>query len=100
MEIEIAEDGAIQAVYRDEDSWLRALGHAEIKRVSNVEWERTPDYFGWTVRSATAPERALRWGTGPSGNAICVAREGALAMWLTREEALAAEIKHVWALIS
>lgn len=95
FEIEISLDGTIGTVYQDGIEKLADEMGAEIVRtcrVSHVE----PEGKNWVVRSAMDPELALRWKhEDPLSLEVTVSKEGVLAQFPTREEALQQEIKFI-----
>lgn len=96
----VDKDGTIEGVY--EDGLAEALD-AEEKRVcraSNVEWEEIDGKKGWTVRSAEAPAYRYLRRSAADGSIECTTNgHGHPAMFATREEALAEEVKLFWELL-
>lgn len=98
VELEIAPGGVVRSLYRDQDQELmKLLGEAEVARASNVEWEKL--FGGWTVRAVHNPELAIRCHSPVSPTFVDGLGSGPIVSFATREEALAAEIKHFWELL-
>lgn len=113
MVLEVAEDGTIRTIYKDElIDFAEKIGGdmTTVCRASNVEWEkvekplnaRFPDIKGWSVRAAHDPELALRVESSVNGgigdryvDTLVCSRNPNLAIMLfsTREIALQAEVK-------
>jgi hypothetical protein len=88
----VFENGTAKMIYHDEEKPLMdKLGKFTVTRASHVEWEDN----GWTVRSAKNPELAIRKNKG----AQVVSTEGDLVKFLTREEALKAEVDAFWSIV-
>ncbi len=117
FEIEIREDGTIRMMYQDGvEKMAEEMGGTITTscRASDVEWEEVGSEKGWTVRSAYDKELAVRWihnfgsvGMRPKINEcrdersnFACSKEGDIAVFSTREEALKEEVKHFWALLA
>lgn len=89
-------DGSIEAIYQD--GLAEALGAktAEVTRASNVEWEKSKDGEGWTVRSATDPKLAI---CRDENDQLVVSRDAPIYYFATREKALEWEVKFFWDII-
>ena len=93
FDVLIDEDGTITTIYQPGvEQYAKDLGGqvVNVTRLSVVEWEAR--YGGWTVRSAHDYELAIRQG-------LNVAREGPIAVFAERQQALDAEEKSVWKLL-
>lgn len=92
--IRIAEDGSARAIYSDETMPLvRQLGPFTVRRASTVEWEGG-EAGGWAVRSERDTGLAIRIEAG----ALKVSRDGQIALFPTRAEALQREVEMFWEL--
>ena len=92
MEFRVTEDGVLQNIYSDEAAEIvNELGVVDVQRLSDVEFEDG----GWTVRSHTRRELALREQCGLIG----LSTEGELVKFKTRAEALENEIAVVWEIL-
>ncbi len=94
MSLRIDGDGDVTMIYGDDNaSFMDRLGSVEtVERASHVEWADG----GWTVRAAHDAELALRY----DGNGNVVAsREGTIATFAVRADALRAEVNAFWNLI-
>jgi len=98
-EFEILPSGEIRMMYDDLRSKqvadLLGASIVEVQRASHVEWEKVGEESGWTVRAAHDPELAIR----RHANGQVLALKGPLAVFPTREAALASERLHFWDLI-
>lgn len=98
IQLQISEDGSIRTIYQDgvlpllEDL---AEAKASISRASDVEWEET----GWTVRAHHDNELAIRLVVRDGRYCRVVAKEGELAIFPNREDALEAERAMFWQLL-
>lgn len=98
IQLEIAEDGTIRTIYQDgilpllEDL---AAAKASISRASDVEWEND----GWTVRAHHDTDLAIRLIVRGGAYTRVVAKEGELAVFPNREDALEAERALFWQLL-
>lgn len=94
LEVSISADGGVRAYYNDDVPELgKELGTMKIERASNIEWE--DEYEGWTIRAAHDPTLALRF---VDGAGVVISREGEMASFTSREEALKEEIHYFWEL--
>lgn len=94
MEFELDEDGNVRSIYTDEAAQFLERSGATVKKIeraSHVEWEAN----GWTVRAAKNTDLAIREVDGE----LVVSESGPLKYFKQRDEAIQAEIKHVWELI-
>lgn len=89
MDIRIEKDGTVIGIYQDGIEELAdALGTMSVARLSNVEHEG----LGWTVRAAHDSSIAIR----EDGS---VSKNGKIAYFKRRDDALAAEKQKVWELL-
>ncbi len=103
FELKIKADGTIETIYRDGlEAFAKDIGGevAQVCRLSNVEWESNERGLkGWSVRSANAPDMALRYAYPHAGHPPWdVSSTGRVVLFETREAALAEEAKFVWEL--
>ena len=103
VELEIAPDGTIRAMYQDGiERFAEEMG-GEIStscRASDVEWEEAEGKKGWTVRSAYNKHLALRYVTNDGIREIICGRIGELVVFQTREDALKEEVRFFWELLA
>lgn len=102
IELQFTPDGKVRSIYKDErQSLLKEFGDLKVKRASNVEWEKTYNGEGWTVRAAHAPELAIRLVYNPilANYDRHVSIDGLIAVYPTREAALEDELNFFWALL-
>lgn len=93
-------NGKVVAAFTDEtQQTLQAVGHPEVARASNVEWERIGNDEGWTVRAAYDPELAIRAVLHSGGYRKVVSRTGDILCFVTRAAALEAEQQFFWELL-
>lgn len=102
FDLVIGEDGSIESIYQD--GLAEALGATttEVKRASNVEWETVnlpTTRSGWVVRAAHDNTLAIRAQFGDVKDSYYVGREGVLAMFESREDALREEVRFFWDLV-
>lgn len=89
MDLRIEKDGTVVGIYQDGIEELAdALGTMSVARLSNVEHEG----LGWTVRAAHDSSIAIR----EDGS---VSKDGKIAYFKRRDDALAAEKQKVWELL-
>lgn len=89
LDIRIEKDGTVVGIYQDGiEDLADALGTMSVARLSNVEHEG----IGWTVRAAHDFSIAIR----EDGS---VSKEGRIAYFKRREDALLAEKQKVWELM-
>lgn len=109
FELKISADGTIETIYQEGlEQFAEEIGGdvAQACRVSNVEFEEIDGKKGWTVRAAHDLKLAIRWevyfGEPPKdwkGGFWVSTYEGApIAVFETREEALAQEVRFFWVL--
>lgn len=96
FELRITQDGSIESIYQD--GLAEALGATtkDVKRASNVEFENFDGRQGWTVRSASDPQLAIRT---IDGDGRFVGYEGTIVTYDSREEALEDEVMFFWELL-
>lgn len=100
VELEIGPTGTIRTIYKDEKlPLLHDLGKVTVKRASNVEWEEISGQSGWTVRAAHDPELAIRLVIRDCAFRQVVAKEGDIAVFVSREAALESEERFFWELL-
>ena len=99
VDLVIGQDGSIEAIYEDGLADILDAKTSEVVRASSVEWETTKDGSGWTVRSATDPEVAIRIILDNCQYRKVVGREGDLAVYPKREDALADEVEFFWDIV-
>lgn len=101
VDLVIGQDGSIEAIYEDGLADILDANTTEVKRASSVEWETTKDGSGWTVRSAADPETAIRiiYDRPHAQYRKVVGREGDLAVYPKREDALADEVEFFWDIV-
>ena len=110
IELEIDEDGTIRTIHQEGiEAFAEQMG-GEIStscRASNVEWEEAPNGKGWTVRSAYDNDLAIRWKFKNDFEKVqfvpldfCVSKDGEIAVFHTREEAIVWALKFFWELLA
>lgn len=94
VQLRVGRDGTVEALhYPGIERLVSRLGSiSSVDRISHVEWETIDGKSGWTVRSSRDPDFALR--TSPGG--ILPLREGPIATYSTREDALRDELRFAW----
>lgn len=100
IDIKILPDGRLLGPYHDAVMHVAVEMGAEIlsvKRASTVEWEEVDTQRGWVVRSCHDPELAIR--KTNSGTGYLASREGKIAFFKSRSEALDAEMDFFWDLV-
>lgn len=98
IQLQISEDGSIRSLYQDGIiPALEELAGAapSVSRASDVEFENG----GWSVRAHHDTELAIRLVVRDGKYVRVVAKEGELAIFPNREDALEAERSLFWELL-
>jgi hypothetical protein len=97
FDLKITSDGTIETIYQEGlEKFAVGIGGevVQVCRASNVEFETIGRRKGWSVRSVSRPDLALRRIHGE----IVPGLVGIVVLFPNRKEALAAEVRFFWEL--